>query len=215
MIEVKNLTTAFLKEITLTIPAREISFLFGANGAGKSSLLRVISGLETPTGGSVTKEPSLGLLMQEVDFEIFGGTVLEDILLSLATPSEEDKKKALALAESFGLNPEAHTMRLSYGEKKKLALASLLFKAPETLLFDEPTAALDWPSVLALIEDIRRIREGRTLLIATHDVESFKPLFEEKTEGFVLYKGRLVAAGKIEEIRKSVSSHREWGIKPF
>ena len=215
MIEVKNLTTAFLKDITLTVTTGEISFLFGANGAGKSTLLRAISGLEPLTSGRVTQSPSLGLLMQEVDFEIFGETVLEDILLSLPSPSAEDKKRAITLAESFGLTPEARTIRLSYGEKKKLALASLLFKAPEALLFDEPTAALDWPSVLALIEDIRRIKEGRTILIATHDAESFVPLFEEKTEGSVLYKGSLVARGEIKEIRMRVANHPEWGIKPF
>lgn len=215
MIEVKSLTTTFLKDITLTVPSGEISFLFGANGAGKSTLLRAISGLEPVTSGRVTQSPSLGLLMQEVDFEIFGGTVLEDILLSLPAPSAEDEKRAITLAQSFGLIPEERTMRLSYGEKKKLTLASLLFKAPEVLLFDEPTAALDWPSVQALIEDIRRIKEGRTILIATHDAESFAPLFVERTQASMLYKGKLILTGPIDKIRESVSEHKEWGIKPF
>ena len=215
MIEVKSLTTTFLKDITLTVPSGEISFLFGANGAGKSTLLRAISGLEPVTSGRVTQSPSLGLLMQEVDFEIFGGTVLEDILLSLPAPSAEDEKRAITLAQSFGLIPEERTMRLSYGEKKKLTLASLLFKAPEVLLFDEPTAALDWPSVQALIEDIRRIKEGRTILIATHDAESFAPLFVERTQASILYKGKLILTGPIDKIRESVSEHKEWGIKPF
>ncbi len=216
MISIHALKAFVLTGITLEVPEGAIHLILGANGAGKSTLLRTLAGLLTPEAGTVTVTGKAALLMQESDYQIFGETVIDDMTLTETPPSTESQKAALALAENFGLNPEAKTRSLSFGEKRKLALASLLITKPDVFLLDEPTASLDWPATKALLTDIERIQcenPKATFLIATHAPEDFLTI--SNLTASVLFNGAFVATGPIETVRQAITENPAWGLRSF
>ena len=216
MISIHALKAFVLKGLTHEVPEGAIHLILGANGTGKSTLLRVLAGLLTPEAGTVTVDGKTALLMQESDYQIFGETVIEDMTLTETPSSHESQERALALAKNFGLKPEAKTRSLSFGEKRKLALSSLLITKPDVFLLDEPTASLDWPSTKALITDIERIQSENpkaTFLIATHTPEDF--LTFKNLTASVLFNGELVVTGPIEAVRKAILENPAWGLRPF
>lgn len=216
MISIHALKAFVLKGLTIDVPEGAIHLILGANGTGKSTLLRVLAGLLTPEAGTVTVNGKTALLMQESDYQIFGETVIEDMTLTETPSSHESQERALALAKNFGLKPEAKTRSLSFGEKRKLALSSLLITKPDVFLLDEPTASLDWPSTNALITDIERIQYENpkaTFLIATHAPEDF--LAFKNLTASVLFNGELVVTGPIEAVRKAILENPTWGLRPF
>ena len=83
------------------------------------------------------------------------------------------------------------------------------------LLFDEPTAGLDWFSVKELIATLKDFRIGRSVLIATHDVRSFLSLLKDGDSFLFLYEGKSHIYPRLDEARKAVSLHPEYGIFPF
>ncbi len=216
MISIHALKAFVLKGLTLEVPDAAIHLILGANGAGKSTLLRTLAGLLTPEAGTVTVTGKAALLMQESDYQIFGETVIDDMTLTETHPSTESQKAALALAENFGLKPDAKTRSLSFGEKRKLALASLLITKPDVFLLDEPTASLDWPATKALLTDIERIQcenPKATFLIATHAPEDFLTI--SNLTASVLFNGELVVTGPIEAVRKAILENPAWGLRSF
>lgn len=161
-----NQVTA-LKDLSLRVNQRERVALLGANGSGKSTLLRVLAGLYFPERGEVRfhGEPlteqrlqtdafslqfrrRVGLVFQNPDVQLFNPSVFEEIAfgpLQLRWPKEQIRRRVEEFMELMGI---AHLKdrpphRLSGGEKKRVALASVLILDPEVLLLDEPTAALD------------------------------------------------------------------------
>ncbi len=216
MISIHALKAFVLNEVTLEVPEGAVHLILGANGTGKSTLLRILADLLNPEAGSVKIDGKSSLLMQESDYQIFGETVLEDITLSLNCPSKDLLAKASELAMSFGLNPNAKTKKLSFGQKRKLALASLLIAKPDVFLLDEPTSSLDWPATKALLSDIKRIQSENpkaTFLIATHEPQDFLAI--QNLTASVLFHGSFVATGPIATIRKAIVENPAWGLRPF
>ncbi len=162
--------------------------LQGPNGSGKTTFLRLIMGLETPQRGRVlyrgravdTGEAlhamrcRVGFVMQNSDDQLFCPTVLEDVAfgpLNLGLTRREARDRAMETLSGMGLETLADraTHRLSVGEKKMAAIASVLSMRPEALLLDEPTASLDD----AARERVRGILERQPLarIIVSHDKE--------------------------------------------
>ena len=176
-------------------PGERLAFL-GANGSGKSTLLHLLDGLYFPQQGSVTAfghclteealerppfgpqfRKDVGFLFQHSDAQLFCATVEEELAfapLQLHWPKAEiyqridDTLRLLEIAHLRDRTPQ----NLSGGEKKRVALASLLIVNPSVLLLDEPTAGLDPRSQSMLLEILEQLHEqtGMTLITATHDL---------------------------------------------
>jgi len=184
-----------LSGVSLTIGRGERVAVIGANGCGKTTLLQILDGLLFPSGGSVrfreqaVNEASLrspeflrffrervGYVFQDPDVQLFCPTVMDELLygpLQLDLTEAEAKERAcdvLGLLELDDRGDRPTTM-LSGGEKKRVAIGSVLTMNPEVLLLDEPTNGLDPRSQAFLVELLLSLNEeGRTLVVATHDM---------------------------------------------
>ncbi len=184
-----------LRGISLTVKAGEKIAIIGANGTGKSTLLHVLDALIFPEKGTVKafgrdlSEQSLedeqaahsfrkrvGMVFQNADIQLFCPSVKEDIAfgpLQLGIAEEEVKKrlgKVSALLE-IGHLLDRSPHQLSIGEKKKVAVASVLAIDPDILILDEPTAGLDPQTVRHIIDILLEAnKRGKTIITATHDL---------------------------------------------
>jgi len=184
---------SLLRGLNLSVSAGQCWALLGANGAGKTTLLHTLAGLRPPQGGSLWLQGAplarlprrqvaqrLGLLAQDSS-DSFPATVLETALIGRHphlgrwdSESEEDverARQALAQVELTGLESRpCHT--LSGGERRRLALATLLTQAPRLMLLDEPTNHLDLSHQIGALQHLRRLADGgeHAVLMALHDV---------------------------------------------
>ncbi len=185
-----------LADVSLRVHAGDRLALLGANGCGKSTLLKVLAGLVFPTSGryhafgqEITEHAledeqvnrgfrtRVGFVFQNSDAQVFSPTVREEIAfgplqlglsVAEATQRVDDVLAMLGIAELAERAP----FQLSGGQKKKVAIGSVLVMNPDVLLFDEPTAALDPRTQLWLIELIERLAAaGKTIVHATHDLD--------------------------------------------
>jgi cobalt/nickel transport system ATP-binding protein len=203
MFSCRNLTYSYLDRfpaldnVSLDVRRAEMLALLGANGCGKSTLLKVLNGLVFPSGGTVhafgelVTEDSLedeqfsmgfrsrvGFVFQNSDAQVFSPTVRDEIAfgcLQLGMGRDETHARiddVLAMLEIADLADRA-PFQLSGGEKKRVAIASVLVMNPDVLLFDEPTAGLDPRTQAWLIELMVQLNAaGKTIVHATHDLDS-------------------------------------------
>ena len=197
MIKIRNLTMSFgsvtpLKNINLDVQRGDIIALIGPSGTGKSTLLRLINRLETPTSGSIIFDgeditapgcrleqvrKKIGMIFQS--FNLFPHlTVIENIMTAPISVSHLSRQaaydQAMTLLKSVGLQSKAlsYPSELSGGQQQRIAIVRALAMQPEMLLFDEPTSALD-PTMVGEVESvIRRVaEEGTTMMIVTHEMD--------------------------------------------
>ncbi len=168
----------------LEIPAGEIVGIVGANGAGKSTFLRCLCGMEKSCKATLTvggeqwnnkkRRRNLYLVMQDVNHQLFTDSVLEEVMIS---QENEDRDKALEILRSLDLEEYAdkHPLALSGGQKQRVAVASAIASGRNVILFDEPTSGLDHSHMLQVSELLKQLRkDGRTVIIVTHDTELIK-----------------------------------------
>ncbi len=214
---------AALDHVSLTIPSCESIVILGANGCGKSTLLKLLDGLYFPTGGSITAfgqpltEAALrdddinfafrrrvGLVFQDSDVQLFSPSVLDELAfapLQLGVSRAEVNRRvdsALAALRIEKLRNRA-PHHLSGGEKRRVALASLLTLEPQVWLMDEPSAGLDPRSQSWLVEFILQQRDqGKTVVTATHDLS----LVEDIADRIYVFSEdhRVAASGSRSEI---------------
>jgi cobalt/nickel transport system ATP-binding protein len=208
--------TRALQDVTLKIARGQKTVILGANGAGKSTLFLHFNGVLRPRAGEVLFEgaplgyghKALSLLREQVsvvlqnpDDQIFSSTVEEDVAfgpLNLGLPrGEVDSRvdEALALTGLEALR-ERSSQQLSYGQRKRVALAGALAMRPKVLIMDEPTAGLDTQMVGELMELTDKLNEqGMTIILSTHDVDM---AYNWADNVHVLDKGRLVFSGTPE-----------------
>lgn len=194
--------------VDLTVSAGERIAIDGANGAGKTTLLLLMVGLLLPTAGRVfafghdrTREADFrevraraGLLFQDADDQLFCPTVGEDVAfgpLNIGKSRDEARALTARTLASLGLAGFATriTHKLSGGEKRMVALATVLAMEPAVLLLDEPTAALDEASRHRLLSLLQTLPQA--MVIVSHDREVRQRL---ATRHLVMANGRLVAA---------------------
>ncbi len=197
MIKVENLEKKFgdltvLKDISTEIKQGEVISIIGPSGTGKSTFLRCLNLLETPTGGSIFIDDEdilsktadvpklrrkMGMVFQS--FNLFAHlTVLENLTIGpvklLGKSREEAEQKGRELLKLVGLAEKAgsYADELSGGQKQRVAIARCLSMDPEIILFDEPTSALDPTMVSEVLAVIRRLaKEGMTMAIVTHEMD--------------------------------------------
>lgn len=195
--------TVALEDISLTIGAGERVAILGANGSGKSTLLKLLDALYFPTQGELwalgrpLSEKAMaeevfalefrrrvGLLFQDTDAQLFSPTVWDEVAfgplhLGLAKSEVVDRVEATLRLLGIAKLAERAPYRLSGGEKKKVALATVLAIDPEILLLDEPTAALDPRSQQQVVDLIAEMGEqGKTIIAATHDLDAVEYIAE-------------------------------------
>ena len=180
-----------LKGIDVSIRKGEVVSIIGPSGGGKSTFLRCLNLLETPTDGKVffkdhditDKKMDISKFRQQIgmvfqNFNVFPNmTVLDNItltpILEKKIPKAQAEEEAMALLRRVGLEEKAneYPRKLSGGQKQRLAIVRALAMKPEVMLFDEPTSALDpemVKEVLNVISDLTR--SGMTILIVTHEM---------------------------------------------
>lgn len=210
-----------LNGLTLQIePGRRIALL-GANGSGKSTLLRILDALYFAESGIVRFDGELlhearlqdtdfqlafrrrvGLVFQNPDVQLFNPTVFEEIAfgpLQLRWPKDVILHR---VSEALDLMNIAHLKdrppyRLSGGEKKRVAIASVLVLDPDVLLLDEPTGGLDPQSQSQVIDLLFSYRQAKTVITATQDLHIVEDIADQC---HVLQAGRVVASGTPTEI---------------
>jgi cobalt transport protein ATP-binding subunit len=204
---------AALRGATLGIAPGEKVALVGPNGAGKSTLMLHLNGiLQAETGtvrvcgfpverqnlGSV--RAAVGLVFQDPDDQLFSPTVFDDVAfgpLHMGQPESEVRARVSAALSAVGM--AEHEVRVSHhlstGEKKRIAIATVLSMEPELLVLDEPTAGLDPRARRGLIHLLQQI--PLTLLVASHDLAMVREVFPRMV---IMDEGRIVADGETERL---------------
>jgi biotin transport system ATP-binding protein len=210
--------TPCLRDISFETEAGSLICLAGRNGSGKSTLLQVLAGILSPNAGSMSMAPPANgrpaLLLQDADMQILGATVAEDLLLAWPKPGETEIRRARALAERLGLAEswEAPVHTLSYGQKRKLCLATALLPDPACLLLDEPFSGLDYPGLRELRAILRANQVGGLgQIVSTHDLE---PFLDFSTHALILHNGGQAFFGPPAEALAKLDKHPEWGLRP-
>jgi cobalt/nickel transport system ATP-binding protein len=208
---------AALNGLSMHVRRGERVALLGANGSGKSTLLRLLAGLYFPEHGEISffgeklTEQRLeneefffrfrrrvGLVFQNPDIQLFNPSVFDEVAfgpLQLQWPTDQIRKR---VGETLDLMGIAHLRdraphRLSGGEKKRVALASVLVLDPEVLLLDEPSAALDPCSQSQIVEFLVSWgNRSKTVITATHDLDTLEDIADRC---YVLENGAVAGEG--------------------
>lgn len=202
-----------LKGVNFTVTHGEKVALLGLNGAGKSTLLLHTNGLLLPTSGEVNVggvpvgkktlrlvREAVGMVFQNPDDQLFMPTVREDVAfgpVNMGLPDDEIERRvdrALRDVGAIDLIDRA-PFQLSGGQKRRVALATVLSMQPNILVLDEPTSNLDWPARRQFIDIIRDFMH--TCIIATHDLDMARELC---TRTIVISDGRVFADGLTERV---------------
>lgn len=217
-----------LRNLSLFIKKGECIAIMGRNGAGKSTLMRLTNGLLHPTKGNIyvdnIKTPDydsseltrkVGVMFQNPEHQLFLNSVDEELEFSLKNLKidtevkksyKRDVIKSLELEEFLEKSP----YELSGGQRKKVALATILVRKPDYVLFDEPTIgadAIQRKMIEDIIENLKK--DGKTIIIITHDIEL---AYRNTKRLLILNKGEIIADGDIRLLVKNKSIIDQYGL---
>jgi cobalt transport protein ATP-binding subunit len=214
-----------LKDVSLHIDQCEKVALVGPNGAGKSTLMLQLNGIYQGSGeiqvmGHPVQDKNLplirarvGMVFQNPDDQLFSPTVFEDVAfgpLHMGLPEEEVRDRVREALTQVGM--EGYAERLSYhlslGEKKRIAIATVLSMRPDILVFDEPTAGLDPRSRRSLIQLLDAME--LTLLVSTHDMRLVEEIFPRMV---IMDEGEIVADGSPRDLLADEAFLHEQGLE--
>ena len=216
MLEVEGLSFSYvpgkkvLQDINFRIEKGEMVSIVGKNGAGKSTLSNLICGFITPNTGKILLEGEdisglsikergevIGLVMQNPNQMISKPMIFDEVALGLAVrgvPEEEIKERVHETLKICGLYPFRNwpVSALSFGQKKRVTIASILVMNPRVLILDEPTAGQDFRHYTEIMEFLKDINErlGITIIMITHDMHL---MLEYTDRAIVIADGRLIA----------------------
>ncbi len=198
-----------LQDVNFTIHRGEMVSIVGRNGAGKSTLAKLICGFETPTEGRILmkgrdlasdtiKERAafIGYVMQNPNQMISKPMIWDEVemaLLKSGMTEEERKERVEETLKICGLYPFRNwpVSALSFGQKKRVTIASILVQRPEIIILDEPTAGQDWRHYTEIMEFLKELNEqGYTILMITHDMHL---MLEYTPRAIVFCEGRMLA----------------------
>jgi cobalt/nickel transport system ATP-binding protein len=221
---------AAINGISLQITRGERIALLGPNGSGKSTLILLIAGLLTPNSGDITvfnekttsktfqkTRSRIGIVFQDPDDQLFTPSVIEDIEYgpkNLKLQDQDIKTQSTYILEKMNITHLKHRPphRLSFGEKKKVTLATALILKPELLILDEPTANLDLTSRRKLIDTLNELnKNGTTIIISTHDTEAIPELADRI---IIINNGLKLNEGKTNEILQNKDILEQSGLEP-
>lgn len=222
-----------LKDASVRVREATSHGLIGSTGSGKSTMLQHLNGLFVPQTGKVcigpyqVDQPEVdlkavrryaGLVFQNPDFQMFEQYVGDEIAYApkqqgITTGLREIVAEAMTrVGLDFETYKDRYTFGLSGGEKRKVALASILAMKPEILLLDEPTAGLDPVSRRELLGHLKSVRdEGKSLVVCSHHMEDIAELTDELT---ALQNGTTVLAGPTADVFDKISQVEDMGLQP-
>ena len=220
LLQVNHLSKSFgklsvLSDISTSFKKNEVVSIIGPSGGGKSTFLRCLNLLETPTEGEILFDgvnlcsPKVNLNVQRqrigMVFQSFNLFNNMNIMRNLTEapvsikkmPKDEAEEKAVALLKRVGLEDKvsAYPSQLSGGQKQRIAIVRSLMMEPELMLFDEPTSALD-PEMIGEVLDVMKdlAQSGMTMIVVTHEMR-----FARNVSGRTIF----LAGGRIEEDKPS------------
>jgi polar amino acid transport system ATP-binding protein len=216
-----------LKDISLMALAGQVTFLLGESGTGKSTLLRILNGLESYNSGTITVDGKtlnaanvhalVNLVFQH--FNLFLHlTVLENITLALQhvhhKTQQEAEHIARTLLEKYKLadKADASVSSLSGGQKQRLAIARAVATNPYVICLDEPTSALDPFLTSHVAQQIQQLAdEGRIVLVATHDMNL---VMNSNVQGIVhlMQQGEIIETASTAEIKSDANKFKQLSI---
>jgi cobalt/nickel transport system ATP-binding protein len=218
-----------LKGVSFDIKRGERVAILGPNGSGKSTLILLIAGLLTPTKGQIKVfgestssknfpklRQHIGIVFQDPDDQLFTPSVKEDIEYgpkNLGLPPNVISERCDHILEDIGIKhlKDRPPHRLSFGEKKKVSLATALILRPELLILDEPTANLDLVSRRALIDMLNELNaEGTTIIISTHDAEALPELADRVV---VVSRGSLLGNDNMHKVLQDTNLLESAGLE--
>jgi len=214
-----------LKNISLTIAPGEKVALVGPNGAGKSTLMLHLNGLLTGQGTievaglPVVKRhyplirSKVGMVFQNPDDQLFSPTVFDDVAfgpLHMGLPEAEIRQRVTRALSLVGMDgfEDRLSHHLSLGQKKRVAIATVLSMDPEILVLDEPSAGLDPRARRSLINLLRGL--PLTMLVSSHDMLMVRELFPRM---IIMDEGQVVADGATAVLLEDVAFLEEHGLE--
>lgn len=211
--------TIALKGVSVGIKRGKCTAILGGNGAGKSTMFLNFNGIHKPSSGQVLFNGKpinyshkglnelrrrVGIVFQDPDNQLFSASVVQDIsfgAVNLKLPEEEVNRRVSDAMMRTGISglKDKPTHCLSFGQKKRVAIAGVLAMEPEVLVLDEPTAGLDpigISEIMKLLKETQR-ELGISIVISTHDID-IVPLYCDYT--YVMNEGKIVMGGTPKEI---------------
>ncbi len=233
MLELKNINFEYknnkkiLDNVSFKVDDGKFLCILGHNGSGKSTLAKIIMGLIKPTNGTILYNNQIineenicdirkkfGIVFQNPDNQFIGLTVKDDLafglenrLLSKKIILEKINKyaKELNILDLLEKNPN----NLSGGEKQKVAIAGILALDTELIIFDEATSMLDPKSVNELLQEIKKLKNRKTIIYITHNIE--EALFAD--EILLLDQGKVIINDSINKIFNNINLLEEYNLK--
>jgi len=239
MIELNSITHSYgtktvLKDLSLNIEDNKLTCLLGSSGCGKTTILRLIAGLETPENGQIIIQGktvtdnkkniippykrNLGYIFQDLALWPHF-TVYKNIAFGLNERKEKKVKETVfKMLDFFGLQDQAdkYPHQLSGGQQQLVAISRSLVLKPKILLMDEPLANLDVKLKQKMLEHIKNLKQSQefgsnlTIVYVTHDHKEALTLADTIV---VLNEGRIEASGTVEEIKKSKNEYVQYFIE--
>ena len=222
LLEVKHLNFGYtkgqqtLRNVSLSIDKGEMVSIVGRNGAGKSTFSKLICGFEDPDSGEVMfhgkdllkenirhRAKYIGYVMQNPNQMISKTMIYDEVALSLqkaGLPETEIRQKVEDTLKICGLYPFRNwpVSALSFGQKKRVTIASVLVQDPELIILDEPTAGQDFKHYTEIMEFLRKLNErGVTVVMITHDMHL---MLEYTPRALVFSDGQLIADRRASEV---------------
>ena len=208
--------TIALTKVSLKINKGELIAIMGQNGAGKTTLIRTLNGLIRPTNGNVyvkgennsTKSIAqlskiIGIIFQNPMHQLFSNSIEEELKFSLRNleyTKEQIQQKIDNILSKFDFEKYRNRspFNLSGGEAKKLALATIICRDPEILVFDEPTLGQDAKEINFFLKIIQsELEKGKTIVMVTHNIEF---AFENIPRTILMANGKIIADGPTEQV---------------
>ena len=224
-----------LKDINTTIKSNEINAIIGPSGSGKSTMIEMINGLLLPTKGVVHVGKhrlrnnirivnsnrlrfDIGVVFQNPEEQFFQKTVKKEIEFGMkyfGYKLDKIEKRTLDSLKMVGLDEsflDRDPFKLSGGEKRRVAIASVLAFNPEVIIFDEPTNGLDTTSKDMLIKLIKLLKSkyNKTIIVVSHDVDT---LYKFVDNVIILSNGHILSEGNKFDVFKDIKFLTENGVK--
>lgn len=216
MIELVDLSFAFdgrpvLEDVSLSAEAGERLAIIGANGTGKTTLLRLVAGLIEPDSGTVRREGTVGFAPEDPQSGLFAATVRDELAFFPRNRGLSVEAAVAAASGAMDLGDLEHRnpFTLSAGEQRRVSIASVLSGEPAAVALDEPTTGLDRRGALELVRLLNGV--DATVLFSTHDTDFAYALADRVV---LLAEGGIRRIGSTREVLGDADRLRTAGVRP-
>ena len=237
MFRINNLTYKYdkkikaLDNITMDFEKGDIIGIIGSNGSGKSTLFNNLMGILKPTEGEILYKNNklkydkrslynlrkeVGIVFQDPEKQIFYSMVYDDLAFALRNIGMDEKSIKIRIDKALeSVNGKEFIDRpvhsLSFGQKKRVAIASVIAMNNDLILLDEPTAGLDPESTKAIVEIIKSVhKKGKKIVITSHDMNLIYDICDYI---YVLNRGKIISEGNVEEVFIEEDKIEEAGLE--